>query len=129
MYKVLNKGLTGNIAIKIHSGEKGNQNYLHPEFMKDLVNHVNGTIVECNTAYDGERNTTKKHKKLMEEHNWTKYFNVDIMDADGPDLELEIPSGIRINKNYVGKNLKNYDSMLVISHFKGHPMGGFGGAL
>jgi len=129
MYKVLNKELPGSIAIKVHSGEKGNQNYLHPEFMKDLIKYVNGTVVECNTAYDGERNTTEKHQKLMEDHNWTKYFNVDIMDAIGPDLELDIPNGTRIKKNYLGKNIKNYDSMLVISHFKGHPMGGYGGAL
>lgn len=110
MYKVLNKELTGKIAVKVHSGEKGNQNYLHPEFMKDLIEYVNGTVVECNTAYDGERNTTEKHQKLMEDHNWTKYFNVDIMDATGPDLELDIPNGTRIKKNYLGKNIKNYDA-------------------
>ena len=129
MYKVLNKELPGSIAVKVHSGEKGNQNYLHPEFMKDLIEYVNGTVVECNTAYEGERNTTEKHQKLMEDHNWTKYFNVDIMDATGPDLELDIPNGTRIKKNYLGKNINAYDSMLVVSHFKGHPMGGYGGAL
>lgn len=129
MYKVLNKELPGSIAVKVHSGEKGNQNYLHPEFMKDLIEYVNGTVVECNTAYDGERNTTEKHQKLMEDHNWTKYFNVDIIDATGPDLELDIPNGTRIKKNYLGKNINSYDSMLVVSHFKGHPMGGYGGAL
>ena len=129
MYKVLNKELKGNIAVKVHSGEKGNQNYLHPEFMKELINYVNGTVVECNTAYEGQRDTTEKHKKLIDEHNWTKYFKVDIMDSEGPDLELEIPNGIRIKKNYLGKNIKNYDSMLVVSHFKGHPMGGYGGAI
>ena len=102
---------------------------MHPEFMKELIKYVNGTVVECNTAYEGERNTTEKHKKLMDDHEWTKYFNVDIMDCEGPDLELDIPGGIRIKKNYLGKNIENYDSMLVVSHFKGHPMGGYGGAI
>ena len=129
MYDILGRKLTGKVAVKLHSGEKGNQNYIRPEFVKKIVEHVNGTIVECNTAYEGERNATEKHKKLIEEHNWTKYFNVDIMDAEGPDLVLDIPNGKVLKKNYVGKNLKNYDSMLVLSHFKGHPMGGYGGAL
>lgn len=129
MYKVLNKELTGRVAVKVHSGEKGNQNFLHPEFLKDIVDYINGTVVECNTAYKGERDTTEKHKKLMEEHGWSKYFDVDILDGEGPDLEIEIPNGKKIKNNYLGKNVKNYDSMLVISHFKGHPMGGFGGAL
>lgn len=129
MYDILGKKLTEKVAVKLHSGEKGNQNYIRPEFVKKIVEHVNGTIVECNTAYEGERNSTEKHKKLIEEHNWTKYFNVDIMDAEGPDLVLNIPNGKVLKKNYVGKNLKNYDSMLVLSHFKGHPMGGYGGAL
>ena len=129
MYKVLNKELKGKVAVKVHSGEKGNQNYLHPEFMKDLIKYVNGTVVECNTAYEGERNTTEKHQKLMADHIWTKYFNVDILDSEGQDLELDIPNGVRIKKNYLGKNIQNYDSMLVVSHFKGHPMGGYGGAL
>lgn len=128
MYKKLNKELKGNVAIKIHSGEKGNQNYLQASFFKPIVKYLNGTIVECNTAYEGARNTTEKHKELMKEHLWTKYFNVDILDSNG-DLELEIPKGKIIKKNYVGKNIQNYDSMLVISHFKGHPMGGYGGAL
>lgn len=129
MFEVLGKKLPGKVAVKVHSGEKGNQNYLHPEFMKPMVEHVNGTIVECNTAYEGARNETEKHKKLLEEHGWSKYFNVDIMDAEGDDLVLEIPNGKVIKENYVGKNMENYDSMLVLSHFKGHPMGGFGGAL
>ena len=129
MYDILGRKLTGKVAVKLHSGEKGNQNYIRPEFVKKIVEHVNGTVVECNTAYEGERNSTEKHKKLIEEHNWTKYFNVDIMDAEGPDLVLDIPNGKVLKKNYVGKNLKNYDSMLVLSHFKGHPMGGYGGAL
>ena len=129
MFKLLNKELPGKVAVKVHSGEAGNQNYLRPEFMKKIIEHVNGTVVECNTAYEGQRDTTEKHKKLMEDHEWTKYFDVDIMDADGEDLILDIPNGKVIKKNYVGKSLQNYDSMLVLSHFKGHPMGGYGGAL
>ena len=129
MYKILGKELTGKVAVKVHSGEEGNQNYLHPEFMKDMVDYVDGTIVECNTAYDGERNSTEKHKKTIEKHGWNKYYDVDLMDADGNDLVLDIPNGKVIKKNYVGEHIKNYDSMLVISHFKGHPMGGYGGSL
>ena len=129
MYETLGVNLEGKVAVKLHSGEKGNQNYIRPEFVKAIVDKVNGTVVECNTAYNGARNTTQRHKKLMEEHGWSKYFDVDIMDADGPDKVLEIPNGKVIKKNYVGKNIDNYDSMLVLSHFKGHPMGGFGGAL
>ncbi len=128
MFKALNFELKGKVAVKVHSGEKGNQNYLKPEFMKPLIDFVGGTVVECNTAYDGERNTSTKHKKLISEHGWTM-FNVDILDEEGPDMILDIPNGKIIKKDYVGKNLKNYDSMLVISHFKGHPMGGYGGAL
>lgn len=128
MYKVLNIELQGRVCVKVHSGEAGNQNYLKPLFFKDVIDYVNGTVVECNTAYDGERNTTIKHKKIMDEHEWTKYFNVDIMDSEG-DLELDIKNGKVIKKNFVGNHIKNYDSMLVLSHFKGHPMGGYGGAL
>ena len=128
VYEALNKNLDGNVAVKVHSGEKGNQNFLHPEFMKEIIEYVNGTVVECNTAYAGERNETTKHKALMEEHGWSKYFNVDILD-ETEDLVLKIEDGIAIDKNYVGKNIEKYDSMLVISHFKGHPMGGYGGAI
>ena len=128
MFKLLEKELPGKVAVKVHSGEKGNQNYLRPEFMKPRIDYVNGTVVECNTAYEGERDTTEKHLKLMEEHEWSKYFTVDIMDAE-EDIVFDIPNGKVIKKNYVGKNLLNYDSMLVLSHFKGHPMGGYGGAL
>ena len=128
MYKMLNIELQGRVCVKVHSGEAGNQNYLKPLFFKDTIDYVNGTVVECNTAYDGERNTTLKHKKLMDEHEWTKYFNVDIMDSEG-DLELDIKNGKVIKKNFVGNHIKNYYSMLVLSHFKGHPMGGYGGAL
>ena len=129
MYKALGKELPGKVAVKVHSGEKGNQNYLHPEFMRPMVEAVKGTVVECNTAYDGERNSTEKHQRLLQEHGWTEYFQVDLMDAEGPDLELAIPNGKVMKKNFVGKNIVNYDSMLVLSHFKGHPMGGYGGAL
>ena len=121
--------LPGKVAVKLHSGEPGNQNFLKPEFWRPVVNYVHGTVVECNTAYDGGRNTTEKHRETMEKHGWSKHFTVDIMDAEGPDAELLIPNGKRIKKVQVGKNMLNYDSMLVLSHFKGHPMGGFGGAL
>lgn len=129
MYETLGVKLNGRVAVKLHSGEQGNQNYLRPEMVKKIVEYVNGTVVECNTAYEGARNSTEKHKKLIEDHGWTKYFDVDIMDSEGPDMELDIPNGKIIKKNFVGKNMQNYDSMLVLSHFKGHPMGGFGGAL
>ncbi len=129
IFKKLEKELIGNVAVKVHSGEKGNQNFLHPEFLKPIINYVNGTVVECNTAYAGERNETLKHQKLMENHGWSKYFNVDILDENENDLELNIDNGKVITKNYLGKNIQNYDSMLVLSHFKGHPMGGYGGAL
>ena len=129
LFKLLDKELPGKVAVKVHSGEKGNQNFLKPDFWKPVIEHVNGTVVECNTAYNGERNTTEKHKKLIEYHGWSHYFPVDLLDAEGPDLELAIPNGKVIKKNYVGKNIVNYDSMLVLSHFKGHPMGGYGGAL
>ena len=129
MYKKLGKELTGKVAVKIHSGEEGNQNFLKPEFWKPVIEYVNGTAVECNTAYDGSRNTTEKHLKTMEDHGWNKYFPMDLLDAEGPDLALDVKNGKILKKNYVGKNLANYDSLLVLSHFKGHPMGGYGGAL
>lgn len=129
LFKALNKNLDGKVAVKLHSGEKGNQNFLKPEFWAPMINEVNGTVVECNTAYEGARNSTEKHKKLIHEHGWDEYFDVDLMDAEGPDDVLEIPNGKVIKKNFVGKNMKNYDSMLILSHFKGHPMGGYGGAL
>ena len=129
LYKMLNKDLEGRVAIKVHSGEKGNQNFLRPDFWRDVIDYVGGTVVECNTAYDGARNTTERHRRLFEDHGWTKYFTVDLLDAEGPDLEIDIPNGQVIKKNYVGRAIENYDSMLVLSHFKGHPMGGYGGAL
>lgn len=128
IYEKLGKELTGKVAVKVHSGEKGNQNYLHPEFMRPIVEHVHGTIVECNTAYEGARNTTEKHQQLIKDHGWTDYFPIDIMDTEA-DTTLEIPNGKIIKQNFVGQKLNNYDSMLVLSHFKGHPMGGYGGAL
>lgn len=128
IYQRLNINLPGKVAVKVHSGEKGNQNFLKPNFLKNMIDYVNGTVVECNTAYEGMRNTTEKHKQLMEEHGWTELYNVDIMDSDG-QLELPVKNKIHLTTNYVGSHLSNYDSMLVLSHFKGHPMGGFGGAL
>ena len=129
LYKLLEKELPGNVALKVHSGEVGNQNFLRPEFWKDVVDYVGGTVVECNTAYKGQRNTTERHIATFKKHGWSDMYNVDLLDAAGPDMVLEIPNGKVIQKNYVGKDLANYDSLLVLSHFKGHPMGGFGGAL
>ena len=129
MYKMLGKELKGKVAVKLHSGEVGNQNFLKPDFWKPIIEEVGGTVVECNTAYEGERNTTEKHLKTLKLHGWTEYFDVDLLDAEGPDMVLDIPDGRVIKKNYVGKNLADYDSVLVLSHFKGHPMGGYGGAL
>ncbi|MBS5592711.1 MAG: DUF362 domain-containing protein [Catenibacterium sp.] len=128
-YEELGKELTGHIAIKLHSGEEGNQNFLTPEFWAPIIRHLDGTVVECNTAYEGSRNTTEKHLKTIEKHGWSRYFDVDLLDAEGPDLVLDIPGGKVIQKNYVGKDIANYNGMLVLSHFKGHPMGGYGGAL
>lgn len=128
MYEVLNRKLKGKVACKVHSGEAGNQNFIKPIFMKNIIEYVNGTVVECNTAYEGERNTTEKHKKLIENHGWNDFFKVDIMDSEG-ELVLPVKNGKHLKENYVGKNLDNYDSLLVLSHFKGHPMGGYGGAL
>ena len=129
LYKLLGKELPGKVALKVHSGEKGNHNFLGPDFWKPLIDEVGGTIVECNTAYAGERDTTEKHLELFKYHGWSEMYDVDLLDAEGPDLVLEIKNHKQIDKNYVGKNLANYDSLLVLSHFKGHPMGGYGGAI
>ncbi len=129
MYRLLDIELPGKVAVKLHSGEKGNQNFLGPDFWRPMIEHVNGTVVECNTAYAGSRDVTSRHLQTMQEHGWSAYFPVDIMDGEGPDLQLLVPGGKVISKNFVGKNLTNYDSLLVLSHFKGHPMGGFGGAI
>lgn len=129
LFQLVDKPLNGKVAIKLHSGETGNQNFLKPEFWKPVIDYVGGTVVECNTAYEGTRNTTEKHWETMKEHGWSEHFTVDIMDEEQPDLVLSIENGKRIKKNYVGSHLANYDSMLVLSHFKGHPMGGYGGAI
>lgn len=129
LFRKLNAELHGNVAIKVHSGEVGNQNFLKPEFWKPTIDHVKGTVVECNTAYEGERNTREKHLETIKKHGWTELFDVDILDGDADDMVLEIKDGKHLKANYVGAHLENYDSMLVLSHFKGHPMGGYGGAL
>ena len=129
LFKCLNKDLPGNVACKLHSGEVGNQNFLGPDFWKPIIEYLKGTVVECNTAYPGERDTTKAHLRVLEKHGWSRAFNVDLLDAEGPDLEIPIPDGKQIKVDYVGKDIVNYDSMIVLSHFKGHPMGGYGGAL
>lgn len=129
LYNALGMKLEGNVGVKVHSGEQGNQNFLRPEFLKPMIDYVNGTVIECNTAYPGARNTSEKQKRLFEKHGWYKYFVVDLMDEDDDDLVLDIPNGKIIKKDYVGSHLNRYDSILVLSHFKGHPMGGYGGAL
>jgi len=129
LYKCLGVTLPGNVALKVHSGEPGNQNFLRPAFWKPIVDYVGGTVVECNTAYEGGRNTTERHVQVFKKHGWSDMYTIDLLDATGPDMEFDIPQGVKIKKNFVGKDLKNYDSTLVLSHFKGHPMGGFGGAL
>lgn len=128
LYRLIGKELTGKVAVKVHSGEIGNQNFLKPDFWRPVIEEVGGTVVECNTAYDGGRDTTEKHLQTIDKHGWN-VFDFDLLDAEGPDLELSIPDGKKIKKNFVGKNLEKYDSLLVLSHFKGHPMGGYGGAL
>ncbi len=129
LYNALGMKLEGKIGVKVHSGEEGNQNFLRPEFLKPMIDYVNGTVIECNTAYDGARNTSEKHKRLFEKHGWYKYFAVDLMDENDNDIVLDIPNGKQIKKDFVGNHLNRYDSILVLSHFKGHPMGGYGGAL
>ena len=129
MYRTVGGNLTGRVAVKVHSGEPGNQNFLKPELWRPVIDEVGGTGVECNTAYDGERNTTERHVKVLKKHGWSEVFKTELLDAEGPDVVLDIPSGAVIKKNYVGKGIADYDSALVLSHFKGHPMGGFGGAL
>ena len=129
LYRLLGIELPGHVAIKLHSGEKGNQNFLGPDFWQPIIREVHGTVVECNTAYAGSRDITERHLQTMQEHGWSEHFDVDILDSEAPDMQLLIPGGKVIRKNYVGRHLANYDSLLVLSHFKGHPMGGFGGAI
>ncbi|MBE6665328.1 MAG: DUF362 domain-containing protein [Ruminococcaceae bacterium] len=129
LYEALDVTLPGKIAVKLHSGEVGNQNFLRPEFFMPIMESVKGTVTECNTAYNGKRNTTEKHLETLKEHGWSEYFPVDLLDAEGEDIVLDIPNGAVIQKNYIGNHADRYDSMLVLSHFKGHPMGGYGGAL
>ena len=129
LYDTVGADLTGKIAVKLHSGEQGNQNFLPPDFWQTMIDAIGGTVVECNTAYAGARNTSEKHKKLLHDHGWDQYFTVDLMDETGPDLVLPVENGHVLKEDFVGKHLANYDSLLVLSHFKGHPMGGFGGAL
>ena len=128
LYRALGIELPGKVAVKLHSGEPGNQNFIHPDFWKPAIDLVGGTMIECNTAYDGGRNTTEKHLKTMQQHGWSDSFPVDILDAEG-EVALPVHGGKHLTVNYVGDHMANYDSMLVLSHFKGHPMGGFGGAL
>lgn len=129
MLSLFSDRLKGNIAVKVHSGEPGNQNFLTPDFWKPVVDMTDGTVVECNTAYEGGRNTTARHLKTLEKHGWSKYFRTEILDAQSPDLRLEIPDGAAIKENFIGSGIEKYDGLLVLSHFKGHPMGGYGGAL
>ena len=128
LYDAVGRQLPGRVAVKVHSGEKGNINFLRPEFWKPVIDHVGGRVVETNTNYNGERNTTEKHRAVLEYHGWSHYFDVDIMDEDG-ELALPVKEPLQISENLVGKNLMNYDSMLVLIHFKGHPRAGYGGAL
>lgn len=128
MYEILGKELKGKVAVKISTGEPGGHNFLNPNLIKDLVTKLNGTIVECNTAYAGRRNTTEEHWKAIKEHGFLDIAKVDIMDEEG-DMAVKVENGIHLKENYVGAHLKNYESMLMLSHFKGHAMGGFGGAL
>ena len=129
LFRLLEADLPGKVAVKLHSGEPGNQNFLGPDFWQPIVEAVGGTVTECNTAYDGGRDTTEKHWQTLKQHGWCDRFAVDLMDEEWPDMELDIPNGRRIQKNYVGSHLANYDSLLVLSHFKGHPSGGYGGAI
>ena len=128
MYEPLAKELKGKVAVKISTAEPGGHNFLNPNLIKDLINKLDGTIVECNTAYAGRRNTTQEHWKAIKEHGFLDIAKVDIMDEEG-DMAIPVENGVHLKEDFVGDHLKNYDSMLILSHFKGHAMGGFGGAL
>ena len=128
LYRALGKELPGKIAVKVHSGEEGNQNFLHPEFWKSVVDAVNGTVVECNTAYEGRRYNSKDHWQAIRDHGFADIAPCDIMDEFG-EMSLPVTNGVHLTENFVGEHFAKYDSMLILSHFKGHAMGGFGGAL
>jgi uncharacterized Fe-S center protein len=128
IYEAVGKSLKGKVGVKISTGEPGGHNFLNPKLIKDLVNKLNGTIVECNTAYGGKRMKLEDHLKTIKDHGFTEIANVDIMDSEG-DMAIPVKNGVHLKENYVGSHLKNYDSILMLSHFKGHAMGGFGGAL
>ena len=128
IYDALGRDLKGKVAVKISTGEPGGHNFLNPNLIKDLVHKLNGTIVECNTAYGGRRNTTSEHWKAIKEHGFLDIANVDLMDEEG-EMSIPVENGFHLKENIVGNHLKNYDSILILSHFKGHAMGGFGGAL
>lgn len=128
IYEVLGRKAEGKVAVKLSTGEPGNNNYLNPNLIKALVQKVNGTIVECNTAYGGGRDNTENHLKAAADHGFTAIAPVDIMDAEG-ETALPVEGGKHLKEDYVGKNFLNYDFVMVLSHFKGHPMAGFGGAL
>ena len=128
LYEKLGVSLPAKVAVKLSTGEAGNPNYLNPDLIKDLVQKVDGTIIECNTAYEGKRFHSQDHWKVAQEHGFTKIAPVDIMDEDG-EISLPVTGGKHLKENFVGQNLKNYSSVLVLSHFKGHAMGGFGGAI
>ena len=128
IYDALGRDLKGKVAVKISTGEPGGHNFLNPNLIKDLIHKLNGTIVECNTAYGGRRNTTSEHWKAIKEHGFLDIANVDLMDEEG-EMLIPVENGFHLKENIVGNHLKNYDSILILSHFKGHAMGGFGGAL
>lgn len=128
VYEALDRNLTGHVAVKLSTGEAGGNYYLSPDLIKDLVQSVNGTIVECNTAYGGSRASTAMHRQVAEDHGFTAIAEVDIMDENG-SMSIPVTGGTHLTEDLVGTNLKNYDSMMVLSHFKGHSMGGFGGAV
>lgn len=128
IYDMLGRKAEGRVAVKLSTGEPGNNNYLNPDLIKDLVHKVNGTIIECNTAYGGGRADTESHLKAAADHGFTAIAKVDIMDADG-EVSLPVAGGKHLKEDFVGKNYPDYDFTVVLSHFKGHPMGGFGGAI
>lgn len=128
IYRALGHPLRGKVAVKISTGEPGGHNFLQPALIRGLVETLQGTIVECNTAYEGRRNTTQEHWKAIAEHGFLDIAPCDILDEEG-ELSLPVTGGTHLTENFVGANLQRYDSMLLLSHFKGHAMGGFGGAL